>query len=89
MKFDLTEWDIDIISNALKNRIDYLEGMIMLQENFGNKTPEETTLLKVMLRETKRVQRITTYEGQSVFLKDKGGFIDLDVLAGLFHKKIK
>ena len=89
MKFDLTEWDIDIISDALKNRIDYLEGMIMLQESFGNKSSKKTALLKIMLRETKHVQRITTYKGQPVFLKDKGGFIDLGVFAELFRKKAR
>lgn len=78
MKYELSEWDVDIISRALKNRIDYLEGMIMIHERFQTKQPEQITLLKVLLRETKRVQDMTTYDGQSIFLKDQGGFLDLD-----------
>lgn len=78
MKCELSEWDIDIISRALKNRIDYLEGMIMIHERFQTKQPEQIALLKVLLRETKRVQDMTTYDGQSIFLKDQGGFLDLD-----------
>lgn len=78
MKYELSEWDIDIISRALKNRIDYLEGMIMIHERFQTKQPEQITLLKVLLRETKRVQDMTTYDGQSIFLKDQRGFLDLD-----------
>lgn len=78
MKYELSEWDIDIISRALKNRIDYLEGMIMIHERFQTKQPEQITLLKVLLRKTKRVQDMTTYDGQSIFLKDQGGFLDLD-----------
>lgn len=78
MKYEFSEWDIDIISRALKNRIDYLEGMIMIHERFQTKQPEQIALLKVLLRETKRVQDMTTYDGQSIFLKDQGGFLDLD-----------
>nr|WP_325296709.1 hypothetical protein [uncultured Dysosmobacter sp.] len=87
MKYELSEWDIDIISHALKNRIDYLEGMIMIHEQFQTKEPEQIAYLKVLLRETKRVQNLTTYEGQSIFLKDQNGFIDLDELAKLFKRK--
>lgn len=87
MKYELSEWDIDIISHALKNRIDYLEGMIMIHERFQTKQPEQITLLKVLLRETKRVQNLTTYEGESIFLKDQGGFIDLEEIAKLFRRR--
>lgn len=87
MKYELSNWDIDIISQALKNRIDYLEGMIMIHERFQTKMPEQITYLKVLLRETKRVQNLTTYEGQSIFLKDQGGFVDLDELAKIFRKR--
>lgn len=87
MKYELSAWDINIISQALKNRIDYLEGMIMLHEQFKTKEPEQITYLKVLLRETKRVQNLTTYDGQSIFLKDQGGFVDLDELAKLFRRR--
>lgn len=87
MKYELSEWDIDIISHALKNRIDYLEGMIMIHEKFQTKEPEQITYLKVLLRETKRVQNMTTDEGKSIFLKDQGGFVDLDALVKLFRRK--
>jgi hypothetical protein len=70
MKYELSQTDIDIISFALKNRIDYLKGLIMLQEDFHK---DETTIayLKAQLRETERVQELTTYQGQSEYLKLK------------------
>jgi len=64
MKFELTQTDVDIISFALKNRIDYLKGLIMLQQDFG-KEEKYIAHLKTQLRETERVQELTSYQGQS------------------------
>lgn len=69
MKYELSAEDIDIISFALKNRINYLEGLLLLKEQFSPDNSEDITVLKVMLRETKRVQNLTTYKGQPVFYK--------------------
>lgn len=67
MKNELSQRDIDIISFALKNRIDYLKGLIMLQEDF-HKDETAIAYLKTQLRETERVQELTTYQGQPEYL---------------------
>lgn len=64
MEYELTRQEIDIISLALKNRIDYLEGLWLLQEN--NLTEESKQRLSYHIRITKDVQRKTTY-----FMQDK------------------
>ena len=69
MKYELSESEIDIISFALKNRINYLEGMIILNEQFMKKNPEQLAIFKTMLRQTKDVQERTTYIGQPEELK--------------------
>lgn len=69
MNFELTKEEIDIISFALKNRINYLEGMILMNEQFMKNNPEQLALYKTMLRKTKEVQEKTTYNGQPVFYK--------------------
>lgn len=67
--YELSNNDIDIISFALKNRINYLEGLLLIQERFKKEDEEQIAVLKTMLRETKRVQDLTSYNGQSVFFK--------------------
>ena len=66
MEYDLSKRDIDIISFALKNRINYLEGTLLVYEKTLKE--EETAFINAALRETRRVQKITTYEGQNIDL---------------------
>lgn len=67
MEYELTRTDIDIISFALKTRIDTLEGTLLVYDK--TMKPEEKAFINAQIRETKRVQEKTTYIGQNPNLK--------------------
>lgn len=68
-QYMLTKRQIDVISEALNNRLQYLEGLLLLQQDFKKNNDEiaagKIAVLKRLIAETKVIQEETSYEGQA------------------------
>ena len=59
--YKFTRREIDVISEALKTRINHIEGLILL----SNYDENNKAYMNALLRESKKLQEKTTYYGQS------------------------
>lgn len=64
MEYKLTKREIDLISEALKNHINYYKGWLLIKKEGTEKAEEQIAFIKAKIRELEELQEKTTYLGQ-------------------------